>query len=38
MEHPPYSPDFASCSFFLFGAMKQVLAGQHFDTPIAAMP
>jgi hypothetical protein len=38
MKHPPYSPGFASCNFFLFGAMKQALAGQHFGTPIAALP
>jgi hypothetical protein len=30
MEHPPYRPDLASCDSFLFGAMKQPLAGQHF--------
>jgi hypothetical protein len=32
MEHPPYSPDSSPCDFFLFGAMKQVFAGQHFDA------
>jgi hypothetical protein len=32
MEYPPYSPDLAPCDFFLFGAMKQVFAWQHFDT------
>jgi hypothetical protein len=32
MEHPPYSLDLAPCDFFLFGAIKQVFAGQHFDT------
>jgi hypothetical protein len=30
--HPPYSPDLAPCDFFLFGAMKQAFAGQHFAT------
>jgi histone-lysine N-methyltransferase SETMAR len=32
MEHPPYSPDLAPCDFFLFGAMKQWFAGQHFTA------
>jgi hypothetical protein len=27
MEHPPYTPDFAPCDFFLFGAMKRAFAG-----------
>jgi hypothetical protein len=31
MEHPPYSPDLASCDFFLFGAMKEKLSGQRFE-------
>jgi hypothetical protein len=32
MAHPPYSPDLAPCNFFLFGAVKQAFAGQHFAT------
>jgi hypothetical protein len=32
MEHLPYSPDSAPYDFFLFGAMKQAFAGQHFDA------
>jgi hypothetical protein len=32
MEHPPYRPHLAPSDFFLFGAMKQVFAGQHFDA------
>jgi hypothetical protein len=32
MAHPPYSLDSAPCDFFLFGAMKQAFAGQHFAT------
>jgi hypothetical protein len=27
----PYSPDLAPCDFFLFGAMKEDVAWQHFD-------
>jgi hypothetical protein len=30
MANPPYSPDLAPHDFFLFGAMKQAFAGQHF--------
>jgi hypothetical protein len=30
MAQPPSSPDLARCRFFLFGAMKQDLARQHF--------
>jgi hypothetical protein len=29
MKHPPSSPDFAPCDFFLFSVMKQAFAGQH---------
>jgi hypothetical protein len=32
IAHPPYSPDLARCDFFLFAAMKQAVAGQHFAT------
>ena len=31
LEHPPYSPDLASCDLFLFRALKEVLHGQQFD-------
>jgi hypothetical protein len=32
MEHPPYSPDLALCDFFLFGAMRENLSGQRFES------
>jgi hypothetical protein len=32
MEHLPYNQDLAPCDFFLFGAMKEAIAGQHFAT------
>ena len=28
MEHPPYSPDFASCDFWFFPKIKSALAGK----------
>jgi hypothetical protein len=31
-EHMYYSLDLVLCDFFLFGAMKQASAGQHFNT------
>jgi hypothetical protein len=31
MDHPPYSPDLAPCSFFLFPKCKLVLCGQHLE-------
>ena len=31
LEHPPYSPDLASCDFFLFPKIKSVLKGTHFS-------
>jgi hypothetical protein len=33
MPHPPYSPDLAPCDFFLFGYLKQELAGRQYETP-----
>jgi hypothetical protein len=32
MEHPPYGLALVPYDFFLFGAMKQAFAWQHFDT------
>jgi hypothetical protein len=32
IPHPPYSPDFAPCDFFLFTEMKLKLKGRRFDT------
>jgi hypothetical protein len=32
IPHPPYSPDLASCGFFLFPKMKLKLKGHRFDT------
>jgi transposase len=32
MERPPYSPDPAPCSFFLFGAMKRNISAQRFKS------
>jgi hypothetical protein len=31
MNHPPYSPDFASSDFHLFRPLKEHLEGQKFD-------
>jgi transposase len=31
--HPPYSPDLASCNFYLFGHIKGRLAGASFEEP-----
>jgi len=31
LSHPPYSPDLASCDFFLFQKMKLQLKGRRFD-------
>ena len=30
LDHPPYSPDLASCDFFLFPKLKEVIKGVHF--------
>jgi hypothetical protein len=32
IPHPPYSPNLASCDFFLFPKMKLKLKGCQFDT------
>jgi hypothetical protein len=32
MEHPPYSLDPAPGDLFLFGAMKESLSGQRFES------
>jgi hypothetical protein len=32
IPHPLYSPDLASCDFFLFPKMKLKLKGRQFDT------
>jgi hypothetical protein len=32
IPHPPYSPDFAPCAFFLFPEMKLKLKEHQFDT------
>jgi hypothetical protein len=32
IPHPPYSPDFAPCDFFLFPKMKLKLKGHRFHT------
>jgi hypothetical protein len=31
ITHPPYSPNLASCEFFLFLKMELKLKGLHFD-------
>ncbi|VVC27038.1 Transposase, type 1 [Cinara cedri] len=31
LQHPPYSPDLASCDFFFFPKIKNVLKGTHFQ-------
>jgi hypothetical protein len=32
IPHPPYSPDFVPCDFFLFLKKKLKLKGHRFDT------
>jgi hypothetical protein len=32
IPHPPYSPNLATCDFFLFPKMKLKLKGSWFDT------
>jgi len=32
LPHPPYSPDFAQCDFFLFPNLKKSLAEQKFAS------
>lgn len=31
-EHPPYSPDLATCDFYLFPKVKSVLKGTHCES------
>jgi hypothetical protein len=41
MAHPSYSPDLLPYDFFLFSAMKQAFARQHFaiiETPTTGSP
>jgi len=32
LSHPPYSPDLASCNFYLFPNMKKWLGGKRFAS------
>ena len=32
LPHPPYSPDLATCDFFLFPRLKKHLAGRKYQT------
>jgi hypothetical protein len=32
LGHPPYSPDLAPSDFFLFGHIKRLLGGYHFEN------
>ena len=32
LQHPPYSPDFAICDFFLFPTVKDHLRGWKFES------
>lgn len=32
LQHPPYSPDISPCDYAVFGPLKRMLRGQHFDT------
>ena len=34
LGHPPYSPDLASCDFFLFPTLKKILRGGQFDDVV----
>jgi hypothetical protein len=38
IPHPPYSPDFAPCDFFLFPKMKLKLKGRQFDSTEEIQP
>ena len=31
-DHPPYSPDLSPCDFWLFPRLKEMLAGQRFES------
>ncbi|CAK1603203.1 unnamed protein product [Parnassius mnemosyne] len=37
MSHPPYSPDLSPNDFFIFPRMKDLLRGQRFEDPEAAV-
>ena len=32
LEHPPYTPDLASCDVFLFSKVKSALKGTQFES------
>jgi histone-lysine N-methyltransferase SETMAR len=32
VAHPPYSPDLASSDFYLFGKLKEQMAGSEFES------
>ena len=32
VRHPPYSPDLASCDFWLFPKLKENLRGRRYET------
>ena len=32
LPHPPYSPDLAPSDFYLFGHLKRVISGKHFQS------
>ncbi|GFX77325.1 mariner mos1 transposase [Trichonephila clavipes] len=32
IPHPPYSPDLASCYFFLFPRLNREMKGKHWET------
>jgi histone-lysine N-methyltransferase SETMAR len=32
LDHPPYNPDLSSCDFWLFPRLKEMLAGQRFES------
>ena len=32
LDHPPYSPDLSPCDFWLFPRLKEMLAGNHFES------
>jgi len=31
--HPPFSPEIAPSDFYLFGYLKQTMAGQQYENP-----
>ena len=32
LPHPPYTPDLAPSDYHLFGAMKELLRGKHYEN------